>query len=523
MLRRTLPSQSNEHLRRWQANLALFTLFGFGSLVTIMPARADQEGYIDNFPGGVKVTANTFDPRTATTKPTTFLNSPDLLASAINTAWNEVGKGVTSQKLKEGLHREFKEGMTLYDIDPNMASLSEMRAIDLGNNKIGLKLIFRGNTIRAHSTTPDIALGIGVGKYADPALEVTYDLELKMVMTVPNLGESLRADELAVKVSNAKVDAKNASGEVIKAIGSLIDFLGGPDFKAEVERNINATKIDITKTVNRSLAELSSDSFNKITQLIQGASSHGTTHLYATIADGRLVISTTLYPPDAVYNGLGTITGAVRWAKDKGYPASRDCSFLKISASVQSAESQPMTFEPPMKRNIGQLIPPPVFRETNSSYECHYTLSGLPYDIGLRLEATGSPTNWVGSTLVVGSALPSNWSGWIKIQPPLINPGDLVSEGKIPSVAGLPSTNPSRTELNPQPLPPRRIGRSSPSVSNPVRSIDRPNIVVDRVDRDASITGTSALLNRKNPSGRGSVSEIDFDLSFGSGTSPVIH
>jgi hypothetical protein len=445
-----------------------------------LAARADEEHYIDHFPGGVKIVVNAFDPRTQQTNHKTVFEDQDLLNAAVNQAWNEVGKGIANQQLEKEIGgRKLADGVGIYNEKSDMASLNELRAIDQGNNTIGLKYLFRNNSLSFKVTTPTV-----LGSYADPAFKVNYDLELKLTMTVPPSGQPITVNQVTYKIENPHLDSDNFPGDLAKIASSVSDFFGGPDFLHNAESKLNQSG-DLTKAINNTLQNSAIDALNKAMQTIQGTSSQGLLHLTASIPDDReVLISADLNAPDAVFQGPGSISGAIRWNKSDGHPVANDCNALDIAADAQNAPQQPGTFEPPAKR-LGQITNL-TFAEVGDQDECRYTLSGLPLEIPMNL--TVSPKQnytWEGNAAYMDKRFTrSNWDGKITLKPRVWN--HRVEQGE------------SRSSNSSAPITSRAVTAVASSHSGLNSAYD--------VVRDRRV--------QHDPTGILSVSDINFDMSL---------
>jgi hypothetical protein len=462
-----------------QLKASLTFLMVFELLAPTLAARADAEHYIDHFPGGVKIVVNTFDPRTQQTSHKTVFEDQDLLNATVNKAWNEVGKGIANQKLEEEIGgKKIADGVGIYNEKSEMASLSELRAIDQGNNTIGLKYLFRNNSLSFKVTTPTPA-----GSWADPAFKVNYDLEIKLTMTVPPSGQPIRVNQVIYKIENSHIDSDNLPADLAKVASSVSDFFGGPDFLHNAESKLNQSG-DLTKTINDTLQKSAVDTLNKAMQAIQGTSSQGLLHLTASIPDDReVLISADLNAPDAVFQGPGSISGAIRWNKSDGHPVANDCNALDIAADAQNAPQQPGTLAPPSKQ-LGQITNL-TFAEVGDQDECRYTLSGLPLEIPMNLTVgTKQNYSWEGNAAFMNKRFtPSNWDGKITLKPRSWN--HRVEQGNHISTSSAPITSQAVTAV-----------ASSHSGLNSSHEV----VLDRRVQHD--------------PTGALSVSEINFDMSL---------
>lgn len=507
-----MSERENVNPKKMCRRLMLAT--ALGTLCLASSAHADQEGYIDYFPGGIRLEASAFNPTTRMTDQDVLLNHNSLLLDAINTAWNEVGKGITSQKLREQLSvgDRFRSGVTLYNVNPNMAGLSELRAIDRGNNQIGLKAIFRGNTIRFHSTTPSF-----LGGYADPSFEVKYDLELKLELTVPQLGQSLQFNSLEARVMNAVIEPTNAAAEIGVGLSNIWAFLSGQNLVQEITNTINSTRQNFQGSANQALERLTNQELDNLFQKAQQLSSQGTTRIQASIQNqSQVVLSTHFNPPDTAFEGPGSISGRVYWPKSYGYSYGRNCHFISITASAQHVASQSGDLWR-RERNVGRLEPQPVFAETDTHYECHYTLIGLPRGIPLNMKVTAdvNPASWVGGSVYGGVGNPSGWSGEITLgaSNPVQRRDSIFSTQISPEMLRAPISQYLQTP-NPavlRPLPARGVWQESPNVRLRDSLYQHTGSALERLP-----VGVEAVVRQF------SVSNIDFELTLATAPAPVI-
>lgn len=130
-----------------------------------------------------------------------LLNHYSLIKPIIDTTWNEAGKGIAAQQIKDQINgRQFSKGVSGYDANVNLGAITENQAT-LGSdpNQINVRVMIPGNDVNFKTTTPTV-----FGSYADPSFRLGFDLTVNLKISVgPN--NFLEVVELNVQTSNANI------------------------------------------------------------------------------------------------------------------------------------------------------------------------------------------------------------------------------------------------------------------------------------------------------------------------------
>lgn len=186
------------------------------------------------------------------------LNLPSLLNDTINSAWMLAREPACQKLIKElGTPERVISGQTLYDINCSMASSGSLQIQDIEDDQIQLQYVLPGNYLEATTTQP-----VPLGKWANPRGAVTYDLVMKMKLSVPNLTEGIKVDEVVIEVENAsKPDLHGFLGDLLTFVNGINNFFGGSDFLSQAQNSLNGTQKDLTEEVNLALKDV-----NKVLQ-----------------------------------------------------------------------------------------------------------------------------------------------------------------------------------------------------------------------------------------------------------------
>jgi len=105
------------------------------------------------------------------------------------------------------------------------------------NDQLSMRYTLSGNSVTASLTTPDVQVGpvkFGVGKYADPRVELTFDVQITIKLKFQLRG-STAINEFSGVILNAKLKPQNLSGDILNGANEIVKFFGGPDFKSKAE------------------------------------------------------------------------------------------------------------------------------------------------------------------------------------------------------------------------------------------------------------------------------------------------
>lgn len=217
-------------------------------------ARAQAQNYV-SYPGAV-VVINQAPLAGNQGKLSQTFSEADLMRRAIAVAWSLRREGACKlAKAVLGQGDLIAKGITLYDIDCSLGQTGDLQVqVDKSplGNRLGLRYFLRGNYLAATSTTPTAA-----GKYADPRVSCTFDLDLRLSLTLPTKPGPITVQLLSAQASNAKLDSHNAAADIGFALSAISKFFGGPDFIAIFEKIIDdRAKVDFAEQANQTLDAL---------------------------------------------------------------------------------------------------------------------------------------------------------------------------------------------------------------------------------------------------------------------------
>lgn len=501
--------------------LAALSGSGFSVIGTARPAAAQS---------GLEVLKEDWNAAKETVESSRAFSDPDLFGSAVAAGWRaaqpDLNKAV-EQQMGE-VNKKLPDGVSLYEVHSTLGAEPKVTARQDGN-AVRVSISVPRNLLIAKSTTPTV-----LGSYADPKISVDYDLTLDVVIAIPSQTQPLRVTEMKAVVSNVNLDSQNFSADVLKAVGSVIDFFGGPDFRSILEKKIadRSTKgmqVFIDQNlgpVNTVLTDLSKQGFTVLNVLnslqaqntrkpIQMASARKNMAFAPSRDTLTLLVYRAKYEVPII--GPGVVTGTIRWAKALGRPNGTDSPFVftaRVATGPVTAAEGPRFdftrkgFTPPVEATI---------EETADGYVCHYTLHSLPYDVPMLLSvAKRSDVDWVALNPqplppVSAAFIPQGWSGKVLVHPApksLISPTAQVSAVTTKRYSAI-----GATAAEPQPSSPARpVGslRGAQATRNSgVVSAIRPTTSVTEAARSYT-----TLLSRTDPDGAGHVDHIDFTLAM---------
>ncbi|MHC5829732.1 MAG: hypothetical protein ACYT04_80880, partial [Nostoc sp.] len=113
-----------------------------------------------------------------------MLDHSSLIQQSIEKTWNEAGKGIVAQKIKESLNnRQISDGVNIYNASVDIAGISgQQLTVGSQANQVRLTLVIPGNYTDFHTTTDSI-----FGSYADPEFGVSFDLTVNITISVDQL------------------------------------------------------------------------------------------------------------------------------------------------------------------------------------------------------------------------------------------------------------------------------------------------------------------------------------------------
>jgi hypothetical protein len=144
------------------------------------------------------------------------------------TAWNEFGKGVLAQQIKDELDGKrvtqiLGKSVRLKNISVNLRDLA-LQDVKVGDtpDQIRVKLVVPGNNINATASVP---------VSPDPSFRVFFDLELEMLLTVNNSSSPIRVETFNARSTNVDIRGSNLAGGIIKPVA---DFFTGGGFSNRI-------------------------------------------------------------------------------------------------------------------------------------------------------------------------------------------------------------------------------------------------------------------------------------------------
>jgi hypothetical protein len=183
------------------------------------PQKPDGEGG-----GGIDPDGRTKPGKSMPNSPSTnyyppaikfLLNNPRSIEQITTTVWNQGGKGIVEQKIKEALNgRKIKEGVNIYNANVNLAGISQTQTSPGSNNQLNIKITMSGNNSEFKTTTPTI-----FGSYADPSFRVMFDLEENLKISAS--GNQIQVDEVSIRIINARIHGSNAVGTLVETFADL--------------------------------------------------------------------------------------------------------------------------------------------------------------------------------------------------------------------------------------------------------------------------------------------------------------
>ncbi len=205
-------------------------------------------------------------------------NDPAFFGRAINAAWAAARPELERQLKSElGKSNRFGRGFTLYDIVLNFARSGPVQVQAHGANAVLLTYTLNGNYLRVTSTVPG-----PTPKSWDPTIHVNFNLQLRMVVTLPRPGTAARVTWISANLT--RVEARSKSVLVAIAKFFVDSFVKGGT-RGLLERGINLANSKLSAKVNVSLG-----SPDRILTALRPA---GFTGYKAEVLGGRVVLTLT--------------------------------------------------------------------------------------------------------------------------------------------------------------------------------------------------------------------------------------
>lgn len=509
-------------------NFCLSLVLAVTMALLSLPARAQNSV---PFPGDTSIVTRTFDPKhPAQSVLTPVFNDPTLLRKVVNSAWQlsraSIGDQISGQM---GVGNSIAPGVTPYDIVVQMGQPGELRATPgTYQNGSTLQMVYTvpGNYIEFTCTQPTAA-----GKWADPRFSCTYDLTLTMDMTIGDAPGPLNMRSVKAQVSNSKLDSHGLIADLV-FVGNAVSAFFGTNFIRSAQNAVNGKNFDFTAQLNGQLApfnailaQYGAQGYGLIEAVLNAAQGAvpgglGTLSVGGAPNSGSQLMLVMEGKTTAPLTGEGQITGAIRWKKAWGQPATGPearrpiltpggggltllqrmhpyARAFKIRAVAQTGFGRDGTFVPPMSA-IGKLQSATLEtpETTGDNYVLRYSIVGLPLDVPIKVEVSFDPSvNWQGDVgaqqRVVG---PDNWTGLITIRKGLdigavksktgIAGALRAAQGAAPGagtgaetsiiiVGGKGTSAADAVALNPQPLPPKEAPKFNARIGTMVRSGDK--------------------------------------------------
>jgi hypothetical protein len=158
-----------------------------------------------------------------------ILKNSTLIEQTIDKVWNNFGKGVAAQKIKDVLNnKRVAPGMRIKDVIVNLRDIT-VKEVKPGPaaNQISVRVVIPNNNEK---------FDVSVAVLPDPSFRVFHTITMNLILTIDNSSEPIKVNRLDVEVTDADVRGANVLGSVIKALG---DFFTGGDFSRGIESKIN--------------------------------------------------------------------------------------------------------------------------------------------------------------------------------------------------------------------------------------------------------------------------------------------
>ncbi len=399
---------------------------------------------------GLQVIEQTWEPINRETHSQTRFQNVSFFVSSIKTFWPQA-LPIIEENIKDRLSQTpLFLGQKAYDISVALAAPEAIQARVEGQQLL-LTMALRGNHAQFHTTQPTPA-----GKWADPGFMTSFNAEIEIVLQLssPKVPFTLVRDSEGYERAIVRIrDGKVDSTNLAGDVTKAVSRFAG-----DVSKFLGGPDFwgDIEGRINRSrrLGSAIYPSLQLINALLSPSLFPGST-LSLQQRDGMVTILAARNDYQVPTKGSATVSGVVRWSRALGVPTST-LPFV-FSAQVQAGPGTEGSLFTPQ----GKLQWPVSGRltETAEGYEYHYTVENLPNEITLDLPtlSLAKGVNW---TALAGQSVvfsPRRWQGSLKIQKPVVGSPEL--------------------PLMPRPVI-RRVG------------------------------------NRINPVGKGSLSNINFDLNL---------
>jgi hypothetical protein len=342
-------------------------LFVLAALALPAPALAVEPG--------LRVMVQPWTPLTDDDTPLRPIDDPHLLSNALHDAWS-----ANTDDLHDALRGLLgkgdllADGVTLYDLDlrvpePTLA-LDHLSGGGQAPLAAQMRLHFDDVHLTATSTTPDVALGVGAGDWADPRCSFDFDLTATIPFGVgTDVARPLFAQgQATVRITDFRFDSHNAPCDVIKEVIELVGLDGELTRLVTDPNTVHAQQLDATLT---GLVHQSIDSANAAVASVVPS---GLVRLSAWATRGQpLTLAFGVRGPLPDAGPRASISGAFVSATGQTVLTRPvDCQSLPV---VVSRKTGPR----PILDATGQLGPAPMepVQATLTCSTASYTLAGL--------------------------------------------------------------------------------------------------------------------------------------------------
>ncbi|MEQ6899125.1 hypothetical protein [Microbacterium sp. KR10-403] len=279
----------------------------------------------------------------------------DALQAGLEEAWNHFHPELEEQ-LRQLLTTPdlIASGFTLYDTRVSIAK-DLSYAIDRDDTDDVVITVTTGqNRIETHTTQPTV-----LGKWADPAISVTFGLSFTYVLDIPSITGPLSASRFShVRVLAPVVKPENVIADFAFLLNDVLRFMSGVDLIAVAERTVAG--FDFAGVANRALVPLNTELgrladegywfMDVLVDALDGTS--GTLHAqsfpgFSGAPADQLGVVLTVRALDR----SGVIEGEVHWPAEIGAPALPLAQRLGDLSQLTSAA---------LSGALGQVAPAPA-------------------------------------------------------------------------------------------------------------------------------------------------------------------
>lgn len=367
----------------------LIPLTGLALALCAGPVRADV---------GLLAVAQHWDPhRPDQTDKVTLVDDPSAISDGLQRVWAQVSPLMCETlKAQMGLggaaHGQTLRNITCLLDDRVTFTLTQVNATTLRATALA------SGYVEATTTTPDIALGVGLDKATDPRFSLALTAKFDLTFAVqPNREQTLRVSKAMFTLNNATLDSHGVTGDILKFLATdLSPFFGGPDYKQLAENAINAVSADVANQFNAGLAGINGQ--------LAGPSDLVRSELLVRSNQLRIAFA----PPLAVPRTDGRMSGLLRWDPAEFTPR-KGCNSFTVAASVQVGPAPVFTGGGAPMQALGSFQASP-----NDASSCIFTLNGIASDWPNRLGSQVLDPPVVNATTnyrTVFSLAPDGWPG----------------------------------------------------------------------------------------------------------------